>query len=346
MGEVEIDVRLAVHATPFVDLGLFRPGDDVAGRQLHLGLGVLVHEPLALAIVEQSALAAGCLGDENPVRVDAGRVELDEFHVLERQASTENHRKAVACVGVGVRRDLPGARVATGRKQRRLGVEDVEPALLEVPRHQTHARAVLHDQLRHIELVVETDPVLHALLVERVQLRVPRAVGGIAGTRDPFLSEVRVVTAEWTLRDLPIGRAGEGKPEVLHLVDCRDRLAHEDLLRVLIAEVVAAAHRVVEVPLPAVVLHVAERGGTASLGRARVGTGRVDLRDHGRVEMLARLQGRVEPGDARAHDDHIMPVSFRCHRPLPHRTAAVAENGRIVTVPRIARSTPSARTTQ
>src|SRR3712207_7190597 len=48
-----------------VDLGLLGTRDDVARGELHLVRRVLLHEPLALGVVEVGALAARPLGDED-----------------------------------------------------------------------------------------------------------------------------------------------------------------------------------------------------------------------------------------------------------------------------------------
>ena len=62
--------------------------------------GVALHEPLALGVGQVSALAARAFSDQHARAVDAGRVELDELHVLQRQAGAEHHRIAVAGAGV------------------------------------------------------------------------------------------------------------------------------------------------------------------------------------------------------------------------------------------------------
>ena len=54
---------------------------------------VALHEALALAVGEVAALAARALGDQAAGAVDAGRVELDELHVLQRQAGAQHHAR-------------------------------------------------------------------------------------------------------------------------------------------------------------------------------------------------------------------------------------------------------------
>jgi hypothetical protein len=52
-------------------------------------------------LVEIAAFAARAFGDQAARAVDAGRVELHELHVLQRQAGAQHHGIAVAGAGVG-----------------------------------------------------------------------------------------------------------------------------------------------------------------------------------------------------------------------------------------------------
>ena len=142
-------------------------------------------------------------------------------------------------------------------------------------------------------LVVELDAVLDALLVERLQDHVAGPVGGEAGPLDRPLAEVAGVAAEPALVDLAVGRPVERQAHVLELDHGLDRLAGQDLGGVLVDEVVAALDRVEHVPLPVVLLLVAQGGTDAALGGAGVGAGRVELGQDGRVDAgLGELERR------------------------------------------------------
>ena len=99
-----------------VELALDGERDLVARREL-------VHEPLAVAVVEQRALAADRLGDQEAValasRRQRGRVELDHLHVGERRARGVGERHAGADRAARVRGALPEGGRAAGGEQRR-----------------------------------------------------------------------------------------------------------------------------------------------------------------------------------------------------------------------------------
>src|SRR5690606_11736788 len=92
MLDMEVDVVLVrADATALADLDGHGTADHVAARQVLGGGGVALHEALALRIGEIAALAPHPLGDEAAGTVDAGWVELDELHVLQRQSGPERH---------------------------------------------------------------------------------------------------------------------------------------------------------------------------------------------------------------------------------------------------------------
>ena len=99
-------------------------------------------------------------------------------------------------------------------------------------------------------------------------------VGGVAAERDAGRSCRRV--------------AVERHAEVLELVDDLRRLAAHELDRVLVAEPVGALDGVVEVIVPVVFAHVAERGADAALRRHGVRAGREHLRTAPRPLRPAR----------------------------------------------------------
>ena len=183
MIEVQVDVVLLLaDAAAFADFDRHRARDDVARGEVLGGGRIALHEALALGIDEIAAFAAGALGDEAARAVDAGRVELDEFHVLQRQAGAQHHAAAVA--GAGMRRGAGGvgAAVAAGGEDRGLGAETMQRAVVELERDDAAADAlVVHDQVDGEELDVEFGRVAQRLAVHRVQHGVAGAVGGGAG---------------------------------------------------------------------------------------------------------------------------------------------------------------------
>ena len=70
---------------PFAMCSSIRRRHDVARRELLL-LGLVVgHEAVPVDVLQQAAVAAAALGDEDAGRKDAGRMELHRLHVAERR---------------------------------------------------------------------------------------------------------------------------------------------------------------------------------------------------------------------------------------------------------------------
>ena len=78
-------VPLLADPAALADLDRLGAADHVARGQVLLVRRILGHEPLALAVGEKAAFAARPFGDQDAGAVDAGGMELDEFHVLQRQ---------------------------------------------------------------------------------------------------------------------------------------------------------------------------------------------------------------------------------------------------------------------
>ena len=106
MAHVEVDVVLAPDPPPLRNLEVDRSRDDVARGEVLHRRGVALHEPLSCVVDEEAALAAHRLRQEEAELVHAGRMELEELHVLERQAAAVRDRHPVAGEGVGIARDL------------------------------------------------------------------------------------------------------------------------------------------------------------------------------------------------------------------------------------------------
>ena len=165
----------------------------------------------------------------------------------------------------------------------------------------------LGQQVDHVVLVVELDAVLDGLLVQGLQDHVAGAVGGEAGTPDRALPEVPGVATEPPLVDPALGRPVERQAHVLELDHGLDRLARQYLRHVLVDEVVTALDRVEHVPLPVVLLEVAERGADPALGGTGMRACRVELGQHGGVHAgLGQLDGRPESRPAGPDDQGVV----------------------------------------
>src|SRR3954454_3389491 len=301
-GDVEVDADAAgADAAALVDLGLLGARDHVARGQLHLVGRVLLHEALAVAVEQMGALAAGALGDEEPVLDQRGRVVLDHLHVHQRRADPVGLRDAVAGADQAVGRRLEALAGAAGGLDHRLGGEQLHRAVADVPRDRSAAVAVVVLHERGDEpLLVAVDPlvVLHELLVEHVQERLTRDVGDVVGAGRGGPAER--AGAEPALRVAVERHTAMLEPE--HLAG---GLAAHDLDRVLIAQVVRSLHGVERVRLPRVVR--VQRGVDAARGRVGVRPDGVDLGHdgHGRAALGGR-QSRPLPGEAGADDEDVM----------------------------------------
>ena len=281
---------------------------------------VALHEALAVGVAQDAALAPSGLRQQDAELVDAGRVELEELHVLHRDAPAVEQAGPVAREADGVGGDLEHPSEAAAGEERGLGGEHVEVAGGHLVRdHAGHptpgggARVVGEDHVQDLELVEEGDVPLHALLEERLQDHVAGAVRRVAGPAHGGLAVVAGVATEAALIDLALGRAVERQAEVLQLDDGVDGLLAHDLDGRLVTQVVGALDRVEGVPLPGVLLDVGEGGAHAALGGAGVGTGGVELGQDRDPALAGDLDGRPQARAARADDHRVVAVMVDVH---------------------------------
>src|SRR5215472_11668581 len=162
-------VALRPAATALADLDLHGAGDDIARTEV-LGVWcVALHESLAFAIGQIAAFAARPLGDQTAGTKDAGRMKLDELHVLQWQSGAQRHRVAVAGADMRLGRRQVGAAATPGRQYHDMCAKQMEGAVLQAPGDDPAAGAVLHDEIEREILDKELGIVLEALLVEGVQ---------------------------------------------------------------------------------------------------------------------------------------------------------------------------------
>jgi hypothetical protein len=159
------------------------PRDHITRVELNLVGGVPLHEPLAVGVIEATALATDRLGDQTAVPLVAvaaaghpGRVELDERYVHQLGAGLVGEHRPVAGVGV-----------ETG------GTVD---------------RPVVGYQLRDEDVLAVGDRECPGPLDERGQQRLAGVVAGEGGPPERLGAEVPLV-------DLAVGRPAVVHPPVV-----------------------------------------------------------------------------------------------------------------------------------
>ncbi len=303
-------VALRPDAAPFAHFQRHRAADDIARCQILGRWGVAFHEPFTFGIGQVAALAPCALGDQHARAVNAGGVELHEFHVLQRQPCAQHHAAAVAGAGVRAGRGVVAAAITAGRQHDALRFEPMDAAIVEAHGDHTAAHAVFHDQVEREIFDEEIRVVFQALLIQRVQHGMAGAVGGGAGALDRWpLAHILHVPAERALVDRAIVIARKRHACMLQLVHRLRSFARQIFDRVLIAQPVRTLHGVVHMPGPVIGRVVAQRCGDAALRRDGVRPRRENLGDIGGFQPGFRRAHRgAQARSARADDHDVVHV--------------------------------------
>ncbi len=319
-----------------VGLAALRQGRHPLGR-LVVGRCVLVapilgevgpHEPLAVLVAQDPALAADRLGHEQPADAGwpdhPGRVELDELHVDQVGPGLVGEGLAVAAVLPRVRGDLVRLADAARREDDRLGREGDRlagrPPIADGAGHAGLPGHEPGDRAFHVDLDPERDrPILEG--PDHLEAGPVTDVG-----------EARVrVTAERALQDPAVGGPVEDGAPVLELADAVRGLEGVELRHPRIVEELAADHRVAEVDLPRVGRrHVRHGSRHAALGHDRVGLAEQRLADQPDVRAGGlRLDRGAQAGPAGADDEDVVRADLRFRRRgLEHRSPRSGSTGR------------------
>ena len=147
------------------------------------------------------------LSDEASSAVNAGRVELDEFQVLERESGTSDHGVSITRASVRARAAEVGTSIAARSEHGLVRAEAVQRAVLHVQCHHTDALAALHDEVQSEVLDEEVGVVTEGLAVECVEECVAGTVRRRGTTvRLTALAKLQRLSTESALVDLALGR--------------------------------------------------------------------------------------------------------------------------------------------
>ena len=315
MVKVEIDmILLRTDTAAFADFGSHAARDNVAAGQILGARRIAFHETLAFAVGQITALAACAFGNQHARAINAGRVKLDKFHILQWQTRAQHHAAAVTGAGMGRGRAEIAAAGTAGGQHHSMAAETVDRTVFEAQGDYAPAfrsiGALFHDQVDGEIFDEEIRVIFQALLIQGVQHRMAGTVGSSTGALDRrSLAHILHMAAERTLVDGAILVARERHAGMFQLVDRLRRFAHQIFDRVLVAEPVGALDRVIHMPLPVIGRIVAERSGNAALRRNRVRTSREHLGDTGRFQAGFRCaHGGAQAGATGTDNNGVIGV--------------------------------------
>ncbi len=225
---------------------------------------VVEHEAAALAVAQDAAFAADAFGDEDAAharRPDHARgMELHELHVDQLGARAIREGVAVAGAFPAVAGDLVGAAHAAGGQHDGLRAEHVEASALAVVGEHAGGAAAVEQQVDHRVFHVHGHAQVDRVVLQGADQLEAGAVAHVGEARIAMAAEV-------ALEDLPVRGAVEHRAPGFEFADAIGGFPGVQLRHAPVVHVLAAAHRVGKVDLPAVaIVHVGHRRGHAAFG--------------------------------------------------------------------------------
>ncbi len=230
-------------------------------------------------------------------------MELHELHVDEVCARPVRERMAVPRALPAVAGDAIGAPDPAGREHESLRSEDHEAAPFAVVRERAGGPVAILEQVHERALHVHGDALVDEVILKRPDQFEARS---ITDMREPWIP----VPAEVALQDAAIGRPIEHGAPRFELAHALGRLAGVQFRHPPVVHILASAHRVGEVHLPAVaIVDIRERRRDAALRHHRVRLAEQRLADEpDRCARRRSLYGRAQPGTAGADHQHVVVV--------------------------------------
>ena len=272
-------------ASTFVDFHRHCTGNYVARSQVFYGWRIAFHKAFAVGIQQNTTLTAYAFGNQHACTCHAGRVELPEFHIFQRNACTGANAQTVASIHIGIGGRRINTTTAAGSKHHGFSMENINFAGFHFHCGNTDDVAVLitNQILRrpfHKELRIGTD----VLLIQGMQHCMTCTVSNRAGTFYCTFTVFGSMTAKRTLINFAAFDAVKRHTHVFQLNHRFRRGATHKLNRILVAQPVGTFHSIVHVPVPTVLLHITQRGRNTALRRYGMRTGREHFRQNGTIQ--------------------------------------------------------------
>ena len=266
-------------AATFVDFHRHCAGNHVARSQVFYGRRIAFHKAFAVGIQQNTALTAYAFGNQHACTCHAGRVELPKLHIFQRNARTGANAQTVAGIHIGIGGRRINTAAATGSKHHGFSVENINFSGFHFHGgHTDHVAVFITNQILrcpfHKELRIGTD----VLLIQSMQHCMTGTVGNRASTFYCAFTVFGSMPAERTLINFAAFHAVKRHTHVFQLNHRFRRGATHKLNRVLVAQPVGTFHGIVHMPVPTVLLHIAQRGGNTALRRYGMRTGREHFR--------------------------------------------------------------------
>ena len=152
----------------------------------------------------------------------------------------------------------------------------------------------------------------------------PGAVRGGGGPRRLFSAVIARLPAKRTLVNAAVIQAGKRQAHMFEFQHCFRAGFTHIFDGVLIADIIGTFYSVIHMPLPIVLMGIAQSHGDAALGGYGMGTGRKHLRNQGAGQAhLGNLQSGAHSRTTRANHHGVKLSNRQVHLHTPHHNGSI-----------------------
>ena len=234
-------------------------------------------------------------------------MKLPKLHIFERNTGASSHAQAITCVDERIGGGCENATGTACCQQSGFGFKNMNVTSLHFQGGDAdHVACIVPDQIHGQPFDKKAGPLLDVLLIQRMEHGVASAVSGSTGALYWFFTVIGSVATERPLVNGSIRIAVERHAHVFQVVHHLGRFATHELNGILVTQPVGTLDGVVEMVVPVVLIHVAQRGSDPALCGDRVRSGREYFGENCYVQTCAgQLERGTHTGAAGPDDNNV-----------------------------------------
>ena len=205
-------------------------------------------------------------------------MELEEFHILQRNANPQRHGHAIAGIDKGIGRGSEHLPITAGGEQCGFCLDHQQFAGFNGQYQRAeNAAFFVTDQINGEIFVKEMCPCADVLLIQGMQNGMTGTVRCGAGSYCLIAAEVLTLATKSALINFARVKPGKWHSSVFQFVDSWNGFAAHILDSVLITEVIRSLYGIEHMPVPVIGQYIGEGGVDAALSSNGVRTGWEDF---------------------------------------------------------------------
>ncbi len=173
---------------------------SLGARSSRVG-SISLHKPLSIAVPQDASFASDRFGNQDPQALDAGRMKLEEFHILKGNAASSTDSGAISGICIGIGSDPEHTSEPSCGEKNGFRRKNMDFSGRQLQGGDPATPISFKDQVNDMEFIVKSHIVFNALLVKGLQDHMPGPISGVTGAMNRRFSKISGMPAKTALID-------------------------------------------------------------------------------------------------------------------------------------------------